>query len=321
MKEVIISKEAQGQRVDKYVRKMLNNAPLSFIYKLFRKKDVKINGRWVDISYFVKKDDVLRVYVTDEQLGEFSKPKPIEQVPFNHEIVYEDSNVLIVNKPRGLLVHGDEEEKRITLTNQVLSYLYGKGEYDPTDRGFVPAPAHRLDRNTSGLVIFGKNIASLQALLEMFKEHENLRKTYFALVKGYVSKDGKIDLPLRKNEKLGKVVVDKKSSLAKQAITLYHVMERFDDYSLLEVTILTGRTHQIRVHMQEIGHPVIGDAKYGDFAINKKFKQDFDYENQFLHAHSLKILNAKAPLEYLNGKTFIAQLGKNEKNILATLRA
>ena len=181
MKKITISSKEANQRVDKYVKKYLNEATLSFIYKLFRKKDVKINGHWVKENYIIKEGEELSIYVTDSQLEEFSKPKEIEKVSLNHEIVYEDENILIVNKPRGLLVHGDEGEKKLTLSNEVINYLYFKGEYNPKDdHGFTPGPAHRLDRNTSGLVVFGKNLVSLQELEELFKEKEEIVKIILA---------------------------------------------------------------------------------------------------------------------------------------------
>ena len=292
MQEILITKENEGQRADKFVRKFLNDAPLSFIYRIFRKKDVKINGHWITIDYILKKDDVMRIYVTDEQLKEFNNPRPIESIKFNHEIIYEDDNILIVNKPRGLLVHGDEKEKRMTLSNQVLSYLYAKGEYNPkTSQGFTPAPAHRIDRNTSGLVVFGKTIKALQCLLELFKDKETLEKEYLALVVGKVNKGG----------------------------TIYDIEEKFENYTLLKIRILTGRTHQIRAHMLYIHHPVVGDGKYGDFATNRYFKDTFNFENQFLHAHKIEFKNVPGELNYLSNKCFVANLPKEEKDILSKL--
>lgn len=321
MKELVISKENEGQRADKFVRKFLNDAPLSFIYKVFRKKDVKVNGHWINIDYVLKKDDVLRIYVTDEQLKGFNNPKPIEKVRFNHEIIYEDENILIVNKPRGLLVHGDIEEKRITLANQVLNYLYAKGEYDPHNSvGFTPAPAHRIDRNTSGLVVFGKTIKALQTLLDLFKEKDNIEKTYLALVVGHIEQSGVINAPLIKDNQSGLVRVDFRNKFAKTAISEYEVEQYFNDYSLVNVKILTGRTHQIRAHMKYINHPVVGDGKYGDFAVNKIFKNTFGFENQFLHARQIHFLHIEGELSYLSNKTFVAKLSQEEAKIIKLLK-
>ena len=314
MKKITISSKEANQRVDKYVKKFLNEAPLSFIYKLFRKKDVKINGHWVKENYIIKEGEELSIYVTDTQLEEFNKPKEIEKVTLNHEIVYEDENILIVNKPRGLLVHGDEGEKKLTLSNEVINYLYFKGEYDPrNDHGFTPGPAHRLDRNTSGLVVFGKNLVSLQELEELFKEKDEIVKEYKTLVVGKFEGTRHIDAPLLKDQKTGLVRVSK---LGKSAETIAKSLGIYGNFSLLNVQILTGRTHQIRVHLASIGYPVVGDAKYGDFKVNKEVREKYKFENQFLTAYKLSFKNLKGHLSYLSGKSFEVSLTKDEIELL-----
>jgi 23S rRNA pseudouridine955/2504/2580 synthase len=320
MKEIIITSLEANQRIDKYVRKILNEAPLSFIYRIFRKKDVKVNGHWVKIDYMLKDGDDVKIYVTNEQLKDFDKPKEIIKLPFPHQIVYEDDNILIVNKPKKLLIHGDEKEKRLTLSNQVLSYLYDKGEYDPHNKGFIPSPAHRLDRNTSGLVIFGKNLASLQALEDLFKDKDEIEKHYLALVKGHIDKEGTINVPLKKNDKIGLVFPSTIEEGGKSAITKYKLIEYIGNDSLVDVTLVTGRTHQIRVHMQYISHPVIGDAKYGNFEYNKIFKNNYHYETQFLHAYKIIFKCPKGLLKYLEGKEFEAELPLEELGLLNKLR-
>ena len=317
LKKTISSLEAH-QRVDKYLRKYLSQAPLSFIYKLFRKKDVKINGHWVKESYILNEGEELTVYVTDEQLQEFNQPRKVEKVSLNHPIVYEDENILIINKPRGLLVHGDQDEQRVTLANEVLNYLYYKGEYDPKEnQGFRPAPAHRLDRNTSGLVLFAKNLISLQELEDLFKDKEEIDKIYLALVKGHLDEPMMIDAPLLKDEKSGLVKISK---LGKSALTRVEPFKYYDDLSLVKVQIFTGRTHQIRVHLSSKGYPVVGDGKYGDFALNKEFKDLYKFDNQFLHAYQIHFKKIGGRLSYLTNKTFIAPLPKKEEEILEKLR-
>lgn len=317
MIEIKISGQEANQRVDKYVRKYLNNAPLSFIYKLFRKKDVKIAGHWVNIDYILKDGDSLRIYVTDEQIQELSKPRATTTAASLKAIVYEDANILIANKNKGLLVHGDENEKTHTLANQVINYLIQTGEYNPKETmGFVPAPAHRLDRNTSGLVIFAKNLPALQELESMFKGRQGIEKHYLALVVGTVEKDQIISFPLRKDAKAKMVKIDKLENGALEATTKIHVKERIGKYTLLDVHLLTGRTHQIRVHMNAIGHPVVGDGKYGDFKDNRNFKEMFNYDSQFLHAYLLKFDGNKGILGYLNGRSFESSLPDKELEIL-----
>ena len=317
MKKIVISSKEANQRVDKYVKKFLNEAPLSFIYKLFRKKDVKINGRWVKENYILNEGEELSIYVTDAQIEEFNKPKEIEKVSLNHEIVYEDENILIVNKPRGLLVHGDEGEKKLTLSNEVINYLYFKGEYDPkNDHGFTPGPAHRLDRNTSGLVVFGKNLVSLQELEDLFKEKEEISKDYKALVVGKFEGERHISAPLLKDEKTGLVRISKSG---KNAETIVKFVGKYGDFTLVNVQILTGRTHQIRVHLASIGNPVVGDSKYGDFKVNKEVKEKYKFENQFLTAYKLSFKEIKGHLSYLSGKSFEVKLPQEEEKLLSKL--
>ena len=317
MKKIIVSSKEANQRVDKYVKKYLNLAPLSFIYKLFRKKDVKINGHWVKESYILKEGEELSIYVTDSQIEEFSKEKEIEKVNLNHEIIYEDENILIINKPRGLLVHGDEGEKILTLANEVINYLYFKGEYDPKEtKAFTPAPAHRLDRNTSGLVVFAKNLISLQELETLFKEKNDIKKEYKALVVGNVVSRKEIDAPLLKDVSTGLVRISK---LGKSALSIVTPIKKYQDFTLVNVEILTGRTHQIRVHLASISHPVVGDSKYGDFKVNKLFKDLYKFENQFLHAYKLSFGKLEGHLSYLSNKTFECKLPQNEEKILSNL--
>jgi 23S rRNA pseudouridine955/2504/2580 synthase len=318
MLEIKIDSRNSNQRIDKLVRKVLPNASLSFIYKLFRKKDVKVNKHWVDINYILKEDETVQIYVTDSQLESFKKDENLCKTSiFSHKIIFEDENILIVNKPKNLLVHGDEKDKKHTLSNDVLNYLYQKGEYSP-NAGFVPGPAHRIDRNTSGIVIFGKKIEVLQQLLNLFKEKDQITKTYLALVKGKVFDSGKIEAKLEKNEEKNMVFVSK-SANAKTAITLFEPYKNFKDTTLLKVKILTGRTHQIRVHMSYIGHPIIGDKKYGDVDFNKKYNSLYEIDNQFLHAYSITFGQIDGILSYLSGREFVANLDQKQENILKKL--
>ncbi len=297
----------------------MNNAPLSFIYKKFRNKDIKINDHWVKENYILQENDVLKIYVTNEQLEEFNKPKKIENLSGTIDVIYEDENILIVNKPKGILVHGDEDETRITLTNKVQSYLYKKGEFKNDGIDFPPSPVHRLDRNTAGLVIYAKDVESAQILLDLLKEKEDIKKNYIALVKGEIKNEIVIDKPLIKNSKTKEVRVGSIKDGAKEAISIVHPIEFKNGYSLINVELVTGRTHQIRVHLASINCPIIGDGKYGDFEENKIFEKKYKLDSQFLYANSLFFNKMPAKLNYLSKKEFKIELDRNAKNILLNL--
>lgn len=305
MKNYIVEKSESGQTLEKFIKKSIPGLPLSYIEKLFRKKDIKINGHWEAKKAIVKENDEVSVYITDVDYDRFTGDKKdiksdnyIEQY-----IVYEDENILIINKPRGMLVQKDKASGK-ALDDLVLSYLKYKGEYDETNKAFTPGPAHRLDRNTAGLVIFGKNILTLQYLMAIMQDKSRIEKRYLALVKGVIDKPGKVEVPLRKIENKSLVVVDSVKNGAKEAITLYEPIKKYKEYTLLSVQLLTGRTHQIRVHMAYINHPVIGDNKYGDFLLNKRIEKEYGLVNQFLVANYLKFHNLDFPLDYLNEKEF-----------------
>ena len=318
MREFIINSSENGLTLEKYVFKVLKTAPMSFVYKLFRKKDIKINGHHQDKKYRLSTDDVVAIYITDQQFDEFEKEKSLNpNLKIKDWIIYEDKNVLFVNKPRGLLVQKSSPNDE-SLDQLVVEYLMATNQYDPNkEKGFVPGPAHRLDRNTSGLVAFGKNHDALNLLFDLFKSHDLINKHYLALVVGQVEKEKDvIDAPLKKDEETNTVKVAKNGKTAK---TVYKLLKSYRDYSLLDVTLLTGRTHQIRVHMAYINHPIVGDSKYGNFEANKEFKQRFGFSSQFLHAYKMGFGDLPAPLTNLSRKEFTAEPREDIANILLEL--
>ena len=322
MQNYTVKTNEAGQTLEKYVKKVLSYAPLSFIYKLFRKKDIKVNGHWQKEKYVVSEGEEISIYVSDTQLEEFKKKydfTPNEIIkPW---IIYEDNNVLLINKPRGVLVQKDDNYNDKPLDQLVIEYLMSKGEYDPqNDLAFKPGPAHRIDRNTSGIVIFGKNHDSLAYLFELFQKHELIGKHYLCLVVGDIESEGTVDVPLRKNFDTKKVVVAPLSSGAKTAKTIYHPIERFGDFTLLDITLVTGRTHQIRVHMSYIRHHVVGDGKYGDFKTNNMIDRVYGFKNQFLHASEVHFGELKKPLQNLSRKSFRAEMPQEYIDLLDKLR-
>ena len=310
-----------NQRIDKFLKRMLKDAPVSFLYKMFRQKDVKVNGKKANIDYILKEGDVVDIYLKEDLLNQFHKEALLRPVKADFPILYEDDNILVIDKPKGLLVHGDEGEKRITLQNMVLNYLKDKREWGPDSlTGFIPSPAHRLDRNTSGIVIFGKNLPALQELLTLFRERTQIEKRYTLLVRGTTSERGEINYPLIKdsNKKMVKVGTIQKG--AKPALTRFHRIKSYTcGFSLVEAELLTGRTHQLRVHFAAIGHPIVGDSKYGDFKVNENFEKLYGLKNQFLHASYFKFDKIDGVLSYLSGKEFNSSLPEKEQKILSSI--
>ena len=306
MKKVIIDNNNANQRIDKFLIKYLPKAPKSFVYKLIRKKDVKVNGKKVNENYITKLGDEVSIFLYEDKFQEFADKKDIRALNIDFDVLFEDENILVVNKPAGLLVHEDNEKEFNTLSNQVLTYLEKKGEYHNTlENTFTPGPVHRLDRNTSGIVIFGKTLMALQNLNEMMKIRNCIDKTYLTIVKGKIDHDLELIDHVTKNEKEGKMYITKDGLTMH---TLVHPLEYNDDFSLIEVKIVTGRTHQIRVHMASIGHPVIGDSKYGDFKLNKEIKDQYHLNHQYLHAHKIRFTNPLGDLNYLMGVEVVCPL-------------
>lgn len=315
MKIIKITNLESSQNILKYIKKYLNNATLNFIEKIFRKKKIKVNHHWVDKKYILKENDLVQIYINDEQLNKINNKKINVPISFSSSIIFEDENILVINKKKGLLVHEDKKEKVITLSNEVISYF---NQQNPKNiSNFRPAPCHRLDRNTSGLIIFAKNVETLRIMEKIFKNRE-IEKYYLALVNGNVLKDGEINKPLKKDENNSNVFINK---TGKPAITQYHVLKKYKNCSLLEIKLITGRTHQIRVHMASINHPVIGDKKYGNFKINQFFKKQYKYSSQFLHAYKIKFKDIKEQkLKYLSQKIFTSELDNHDKKLLSQIK-
>lgn len=318
VKKFIIQDNEANQTLEKFVRKVLSNAPLSFVYKVFRKKDVKINGVRSNMKTKLKAGDCVEIYVSDEKMEDFKKVTPPPSNYLEQFIIFEDENILVVDKPKGMLTQKDDINV-LSLSEFAVSYFLFNNNVED-EFTFTIAPAHRLDRNTSGLIVFGKSVEVMQELLEAFKSHESVEKHYLTLVNGEVISNGEVKFSLIKDKEKKTVRVGSSNAGAKSAWTIYEPVERYKGFTLLDVRILTGRTHQIRAHMLAIGHPVAGDKKYGDFAANKIFKEQYDYENQFLHAHKIIFHNLKGKLAYLNEKEFVSKLPRKESGLLRMLQ-
>lgn len=285
------------------------------------RKDVKVNGRRAKEDTMLNLGDQLSVYITDADDASFRAPKEIRRSRKSFTVCYEDANILLAAKPFGLLTHGDEHEKKNHLTNQVITYLIDQGEYLPSkERTFVPSPANRLDRNTTGLVLFGKTSSALRAAAAMVREDGYISKYYLTVVAGRM--DGPITLKdrLEKDSRTNTVKVLSSDSDAGKVIEtnarpLAYGELNGQSFTLVEVELITGRTHQIRAHLAQAGFPVIGDAKYGTSRVNQLIQRKFGLSTQFLHAYRLTFHEGIEPLEYLAGQSFICPLPDNLMSI------
>ncbi len=294
-----------GQRLDKFIRKWLKDVPLSAIYKSIRKGDIKINGKKAKEKQFLSEGDV----VETREITSSAKKEKFERVDNSHiKITYEDENMVIVEKWPGVLVHSDKKGGSPTLTDFMLSYLFDKGDYIPEKEvTFTPAPCNRLDRNTSGVVIYGKNFESLKLLNEMIRERR-IKKYYTSLVKGRI-KDGLYEAYISKdeNENISMVYDTKKPNTKKIAMEV-KTIQSCGTFSLIEIDLITGRSHQLRAHLAHLGNPIVGDGKYGEQKLNSFFINKYGLNYQFLYAYKLVFKDCPEKLEYLENKTITESL-------------
>ncbi len=308
MREFIVGKNDKNQRLDKFLTKLCPTMPEAMLYKSLRKECVRVNGKHIkDGAFMLSEGDVLKLFLKDE----FFEKKVSDDVFYTLEpklnIVYEDENIILTDKKAGMVVHADEQNQEPSLVDHIKAYLYKKGEYKPNEENtFVPALCNRLDRNTSGIVIAAKNAEALRIMNQKVKDRE-IEKLYLCVVTGILSKksDELIGF-LFKDEKEKRVYVYNESKKGtKTIVTRYKVLEEKNDLSLVEVELVTGRTHQIRAHFASIGHPLLGDGKYGSNKVNKANNMQY----QALCAYKL-IFDFKTDagiLDYLDKKEFLVE--------------
>ncbi|MBE6037346.1 MAG: RluA family pseudouridine synthase [Clostridiales bacterium] len=309
MIKITITENEEKQRLDRFLKKYLRNAPLSYIYKLIR-KNVKVNGKRVSQETELLKGDELALYISEEEASSYFAVKKQGTAKRQFKIAYEDENVLIAEKPLGLLTHGTAEEKKDTLANQVIGYLVEKGDYVPRrDKTFTPSPVNRLDRNTTGMVIFAKTYPAARVLTRMIREKGFVRKYYLTVVYGHLEKELHLVDRMEKDSRTNQVrVLPQTAEEGKVMETVARPLQKLGNCTLVEVELVTGRSHQIRAHLGKAGYPVIGDEKYGNPRFNRTVKERFGLSTQFLHAYRLCFDEAPEPLENLKGKEVRSEL-------------
>jgi len=297
MREIIISKNEANQRFDKYLKKLLSEAGSSFIYKMLRKKNIVLNGKKADGSEIIVVGDSVKLFLSDETFEKFSSSQVTKQKNDSlptwndlnpvFDIIYEDEDVLIINKPAGMLSQ-KAEMSDVSCNEYIISYLLHKGAISETElKTFRPSVLNRLDRNTSGILIAGKTLKGSQEMSKALSDR-TVHKYYYTVVSGKVISEQNIKAYLTHDEKTNKVSIHgNEVSGSKRIETRYIPIRGNDRYTLLEIELITGRTHQIRAHLSSIGHPIAGDGKYGNKKINDELKKKYGIRHQLLHAHKL----------------------------------
>lgn len=316
MQQIIIKDNEAGQRLDKMLAKYLNEAPKSFLYKMLRKKNITLNGKKAAGNEKLVSGDEVKLFLSDETIARFSSSL-VQYTKEKLDILYEDENILLINKPAGMLsqkaVDSDE-----SVVEHLITYLLNSGQLSEQDlKTFKPSVCNRLDRNTSGMIAAGKSLKGLQELSRLFKDR-TLGKYYLCLAAGNITEPSRIQGYLAKDEKTNQVTVRTvKSGDADPIETEYRPLKTDGDVTLLEVHLITGKTHQIRAHLASVGHPVIGDYKYGNRNVNDSYRKAYGLEHQLLHAYRLVFPELKGALSNLSQKEFIAPLAEEFREIAA----
>jgi 23S rRNA pseudouridine955/2504/2580 synthase len=285
--EYTVTPDAAGQRLDKFLRKRLSEVPLSHLYKLVRTKKVRVNGTRADIARLLQEGDVVVVHAAQARPDSPPPQRPASVVRQDFAVLYEDAHILVCDKPAGLPIHPGTGITGDTLVDQARAYLERQG-LAVAEGEFKPSPGHRIDRETSGVVVVAKTRQAMVRLTEIFTAGE-AKKTYLALAKGRFQKErGTIDVRLPEHQQTFASKQVRGVNL-QEAVTHFTKVAGGPDVTFLELDIETGRTHQIRRHLAAIGHPVVGDARYGDFAFNRRARASLGLRRMFLHSTRLAI--------------------------------
>lgn len=328
MQEITIGKNEAGQRLDKFLAKYMNTAPKSFFYKMMRKKNITLNGKKCEGPEKLAEGDIVKLFLSDETIAGFSdvKIQKVDTVKKKKlDIIYEDEQILLVNKPSGMLSQ-KAKDSDVSLVEHLLDYLMDKGTVtEQSLRSFRPSICNRLDRNTSGIVACGTSLAGLQMLSEVFRDR-SIHKYYQCLVYGEMKESKTIDGWLLKDETANKVQIFRNEVKDSVPIrTKYEPMATNGRYTLLKVTLITGRSHQIRAHLASIGHPIVGDSKYGSAGrkdrgsrgVSPSPEEKYKIRSQMLHSFRLEFPELEGDFAYLSRRVFEAPLPEDFRRVIA----
>lgn len=307
MQQITIRENEAGQRLDKMLAKYLNEAPKSFVYKMLRKKNITLNGKKASGNEKLALGDEVKLFLADETISKFSSSR-IQYTGETLDVIYEDEHIILINKPAGMLSQ-KAADTDVSVVEHLITYLVESGQVGEKElRTFRPSVCNRLDRNTSGLIAAGKSLRGLQELSRLFKDRA-LGKYYLCLVKGQIKTPSRISGFLKKDSRTNQVKVTFSEEAGSTAIeTEYRPLKAGTDATLLEVHLITGKTHQIRAHLASVGHPIVGDYKYGGKQINDRYQKAYGLKHQLLHAYRLEFPKLDGPLGSLSEQEFTAAL-------------
>lgn len=321
MKEYIIGNNEAGQRFDKYLMKLLKDAPSSFIYKMLRKKNIVLNGRKSDGKEKLNINDNVKIFLADDTFDKFAGKavtKSLEKKEVSLDVIYEDTNIVLINKPVGILSQKADNNDE-SINDRFIQYLINNNEITTDSiKTFKPSICNRLDRNTSGMIIAGKSLFGLQTMADLLKKR-TLHKYYLCVVKGIINEKSYIKGFLYKDEAKNTVVINKSqiNDAYMPIETAYYPIASNSEYTLLCVHLITGKTHQIRAHLSSVGHPLVGDSKYGDKNVNVYFKDKYKLRNQLLHSYMITFPVMEDKLCDLSEKSFVAPLAVKFDSIIS----